>query len=86
VQAVLQQTPLAQKPVEQAAGVVQPPPCGMPVLVGVAITVPVAVCAAVAVEVAVAVGVWVTVPVKVAVPVCVAGGAQTDPGTLGSQQ
>jgi hypothetical protein len=61
VQAVLQQTPLVQKPVEHCDGVAQAPPWGTGVLVGVAVTV----------AVAVLVGVWVGVRVGVAVGVAV---------------
>jgi len=62
VQAVLQQTPLAQKPVLHCEGAEQAPPWGTGVLVGVLVTV----------DVAVRVGVFVTVAVRVAVAVWVA--------------
>ena len=69
VQAVLQQTPLAQKPVPHCDGVAQEPPCGTGVAVGVLVIVGVAVRVAVLVTVAVcvAVAVWVGVLVTVAV-------------------
>src|SRR5215813_14784537 len=61
LQAVLQQTPSTQKPVEHSAGVEHAPPCGMPVFVGVAVGVLVAVAVLVGVAVAVAVAVLVAV-------------------------
>src|SRR5215471_18158758 len=51
VQAVSQQTPLAQKPVPHCDGVAQAPPWGTGVLVGVDVTVAVAVLVGVAVGV-----------------------------------
>ena len=65
VQAVLQQTPSTQNPVEHSEGVTHSPPCGMPVLVGVAVAVAVLVAVAVAVAVAVLVAVAVAVAVGV---------------------
>jgi hypothetical protein len=50
VQAVLQQTPLAQKPVPHCDGAAHAPPCGTGVLVGVEVTVGVLVGVAVGVE------------------------------------
>jgi hypothetical protein len=61
VQAVLQQTPLAQNPVPHCDGVAQAPPWGTGVAVAVGVIV----------GVAVRVGVLVTVAVCVAVAVCV---------------
>jgi hypothetical protein len=73
VQAVSQQTPLAQKrPAAHCDGVAQAPPCGTGVLVGVDVTVAVCVAVDVAVTVAVAVTVGVMVGVAVCVAVCVA--------------
>ena len=69
VQAVLQQTPLAQKPVTHCEGVAQAPPKGTPVLVGVAVGVGVRLLVAVTVGVSVGVPDAVTVGVTVGVDV-----------------
>jgi hypothetical protein len=82
VQAVLQHTPLAQKPVPHCDGVAQAPPCGTGEAVAVGVTVGVAVRVGVFVTVAVCVAVAVTVGVLVGVNV----GPQSEPATLGSQQ
>jgi hypothetical protein len=71
VQAVSQQTPLAQKPVPHCEGVEHAPPWGTGVLVGVEVTVGVLVGVAVVVTVGVLVGVAVGVLVAVAVGVLV---------------
>jgi hypothetical protein len=63
VQAVLQQTPLAQKPVPHCDGVAQAPPWGTGEAVAVGVMVGVAVTVEVFVTVAVAVGVEVGVNV-----------------------
>ena len=74
-QAVLQQTPSSQKPVEHSDGVVQSPPWGMPVLVGVTVTV----------LVDVSVGVLVGVLVAVVVDVTVGVGERTGTPSITSQ-
>jgi len=72
VQAVLQQTPVTQKPVEHSEDVAHAPPCGMRVRVGIAVAVGVLVGVLVRVCVGVAVGVPVAVVVGVRVGVAVA--------------
>ena len=86
VQALLQQTPLAQKPVPHCDGVAQAPPCGTGLAVGVLVTVDVAVRVAVcvAVLVLVAVAVIVAVAVTVGVSVGVSVGVNVG-GQLGRQ-
>jgi hypothetical protein len=71
VQAVSQQTLLAQKPVPHWDGVAQAPPCGTGVAVGVCVTVAEGVLVGVFVTVAVLVAVCVAVPVAVMVAVAV---------------
>ena len=77
VQAVLQQTPSTQKPVEHNEGVEHAPPIGMGVLVGVAVGVLVGVLVGVFVGVLLGVKVGVLVGVLVGVWVGVADGTGT---------